>query len=43
VNLNTDPPFDRKPGDAPVLTDPEIRDVLAFLDTLTDGWQPAAR
>jgi cytochrome c peroxidase len=43
VNLNTDPPFDRKPGDAPVFTDPEIKDVLAFLDTLTDGWKPQAR
>lgn len=41
ANLNTDPPFDRKPGDAPVFTDAEIKDVIAFLDTLTDGWQPA--
>ncbi|PXW16859.1 cytochrome-c peroxidase [Paraburkholderia caballeronis] len=42
ANLNTDPPFDRKPGDAPVFSDAEIKDVLAFLNTLTDGWQPAA-
>jgi cytochrome c peroxidase len=40
--LNTDPPFDRKPGDAPVFSDAEIKDVMAFLDTLTDGWQPPA-
>ncbi|CAM2192334.1 cytochrome c peroxidase [Paraburkholderia kururiensis] len=42
-NLNTEPPFDRKPGDAPVLNAAEIRDVIAFLNTLTDGWQPAAQ
>lgn len=42
ANLNTDPPFDRKPGDAPVFTEPEIKDVLAFLNTLTDGWQSKA-
>jgi cytochrome c peroxidase len=42
ANLNTDPPFDRKPGDAPVFSEGEIKDVLAFLDTLTDGWQPSA-
>lgn len=43
ANLNTVPPFDRKPGDAPVITDTEIKGVLAFLDTLTDGWQSQAR
>ncbi|WP_408734552.1 cytochrome-c peroxidase [Paraburkholderia bannensis] len=41
-NLNTDAPFDRKPGDAPIYTEAEIKDVIAFLGTLTDGWQPAA-
>ncbi|WP_084069451.1 cytochrome-c peroxidase [Paraburkholderia heleia] len=40
ANLNTDPPFDRKPGDEPVFSNAEIKDVIAFLDTLTDGWQP---
>ncbi len=38
-NVNTDPPFDRKPGDKPALSDTEIADVLAFLQTLTDGYQ----
>ncbi|RKP52793.1 cytochrome-c peroxidase [Trinickia fusca] len=38
-NVNTDPPFDRKPGDAPALDDAEIRDVIAFLGTLTDGYR----
>jgi len=41
ANLNTDPPFGRKPGEAPVLSDAEIDDVVAFLGTLTDGWQPS--
>ncbi|WP_310630489.1 cytochrome c peroxidase [Paraburkholderia sp.] len=43
ANLNTDPPFDRKPGDAPVFSDAEIKDVIAFLDTLTDGWQASGQ
>ncbi|MFL6834484.1 MAG: cytochrome-c peroxidase [Xanthobacteraceae bacterium] len=42
-NLNQDPPFGRKPGDAPGLTDPEIDDIVAFLGTLTDAdLQPEA-
>jgi cytochrome c peroxidase len=41
-NLNTDPPFDgRKPGDKPALTDAETDDIVAFLQTLTDGYRPA--
>ncbi|MCX4141343.1 c-type cytochrome [Paraburkholderia sp. SEWSISQ10-3 4] len=39
TNLNTDPPFDRKPGDKPVLDEAEIKDVVAFLNTLTDGYK----
>ncbi|CAE6747348.1 hypothetical protein R69658_02551 [Paraburkholderia aspalathi] len=39
ANLNTDPPFDRKPGDKPVLDEAEIKDVVAFLNTLTDGYK----
>ena len=35
-----DAPFDRKQGDAPALNDAEIADVIAFLKTLTDGYQP---
>ncbi|HRL36217.1 MAG: c-type cytochrome [Ottowia sp.] len=39
-NVNTsEAPYDRVPGDAPALTDAEIDDVIAFLKTLTDGWQ----
>jgi cytochrome c peroxidase len=41
VNVNTtEPPYDRGPGDLPALTEPEIQDVVAFLQTLTDGFTP---
>jgi cytochrome c peroxidase len=40
ANVDTvDAPFDRKPGDAPALTDDEIKDVIAFLQTLNDGYR----
>lgn len=40
-NVNvTEVPYNRKPGDAPALSDDEIDDVIAFLKTLTDGYQP---
>lgn len=40
-NVDTiDAPFNRHPGDKPALTDDEIRDVIAFLGTLTDGYRP---
>jgi len=43
-NVNTsEPPYDRRPGDAPALTPGEIDDVVAFLRTLTDGWSAAPR
>jgi cytochrome c peroxidase len=42
VNVNVDPPFDRKPGEQPSLNQAEIKDVISFLKTLTDGWTPGA-
>ena len=40
-NVNTtEVPYNRKPGDQPALTSDEIDDVVAFLNTLTDGYQP---
>ena len=40
ANVDTvDPPFNRHSGDPPALTSGEIQDVIAFLDTLTDGYQ----
>jgi cytochrome c peroxidase len=42
-NVNREPPFDRGPGDEPALSAAEIDDVIAFLNTLTDGWtEPAS-
>ncbi|HEY9027442.1 MAG TPA: cytochrome-c peroxidase, partial [Burkholderiaceae bacterium] len=40
-NVVMTPPFGDKPGDPPRLTPAEVRDVVAFLGTLTDGWKPA--
>jgi cytochrome c peroxidase len=36
-----DAPLERRPGDQPALGEAEIQDVIAFLHTLTDGYQPA--
>lgn len=36
ANLNTDPPFGGRRGGRPALTEAEIRDVVAFMRTLTD-------
>jgi len=41
ANVNTsEAPYNRLPGDAPALSDAEIDDVIAFLQTLTDGYRP---
>ena len=32
-------PFNRKSSDGPALTEPEINDVVAFLQTLSDGYR----
>ena len=39
--VDAEAPFDRRPGDAPALSDDEIDDVVAFLRTLTDGFRSA--
>jgi cytochrome c peroxidase len=40
-NVNTEEvPYERHPGQAPRLDDAEIDDVIAFLGTLTDGYDP---
>ena len=41
-NINTDPPFGQERGGKPALTEAEIRDVVAFLKTLTDADQSTA-
>lgn len=35
----TDAPFDRKFGDKPAMTDQDMRDIIAFLQTLNDGYK----
>ena len=39
-NVNREPPFGRAPGTKPALDEGEIRDVVAFLKTLDDGYVP---
>lgn len=40
-NVNvTEAPYNRQAGQAPALSDTEIEDMLAFLSTPTDGYQP---
>jgi cytochrome c peroxidase len=34
-----DAPFDRKFGDKPAMSDQDIRDIIAFLKTLSDGYK----
>ena len=38
ANVDADPPFGGHPGDRPALSDDEIDDLIAFLQTLTDGF-----
>jgi cytochrome c peroxidase len=38
-NVNIEPPFDRHVGDQPRLSGDEIDDIIAFLQTLTDGYR----
>ena len=37
-NVNFEPPFDRKRGEQPALSDQDVADIVAFLRTLTDGF-----
>jgi cytochrome c peroxidase len=39
ANLDTKAPFDRQAGDAPALSEEDIADIVAFLETLTDGYR----
>jgi len=41
-NVNQEAPFGGKRGDKPALSEAEIRDVVAFLKTLTDGYRAPA-
>jgi cytochrome c peroxidase len=35
-----DAPFDVKPTDKPAMTDQDIKDIIAFIGTLNDGYHP---
>ncbi len=39
VDLDTRP-YHRRPGQRPALSDEEVDDIVAFLQTLTDGYTP---
>jgi cytochrome c peroxidase len=39
-NVNREPPFGGRPGQTPALSSDEIDDVIAFLNTLSDGYAP---
>jgi cytochrome c peroxidase len=40
LNVDVQAPFDRHMGDKPALGDADIRNIVAFLNTLTDGYDP---
>lgn len=39
-NLDRAAPFDRHAGDRPPFSERDIKDIVAFLNTLTDGYEP---
>jgi cytochrome c peroxidase len=39
-NVDTQAPFDRRIGDQPALSETDIRNIVAFLNALTDGYAP---
>jgi cytochrome c peroxidase len=41
ANVDIERPFGGHPGDEPALSEDEIDDVIAFLETLSDGFSPA--
>ena len=43
ANVDTQAPFDRHVGDQPALSEADIKDIIVFLQTLTDGYEVAAR
>jgi cytochrome c peroxidase len=40
-NVDQEPPFGRRAGEAPALSDNDVRDIVAFLNALSDGYEPA--
>jgi cytochrome c peroxidase len=42
-NVNTDPPFGGRPGGKPAMSEQDIDDLVAFLQSLNDGYKPLPR
>jgi cytochrome c peroxidase len=42
-NVDRQTPFDRHAGERPALSDADVRDIVSFLNTLTDGYAGASR
>jgi cytochrome c peroxidase len=40
TNLDRETPLDRHAGDQPSLSERDIKDIVAFLNALTDGYRP---
>ena len=43
ANVSHEVPFEPMPGGRPRLNEREIDDIVAFLNTLTDGWKPPGK
>ena len=43
ANIDYEPPFNKRLGETPAMSPQDIADIVAFLNTLTDGFEPAAR
>jgi cytochrome c peroxidase len=43
ANIDSQAPFDRHAGDQPALNEADIKDIVVFLQALTDGYEVAAR
>ncbi len=43
ANVDTQPPLDRHAGDRAALSDGEVADIVVFLRTLSDGYEPVVR
>jgi cytochrome c peroxidase len=39
-NIDVEAPFDKKRGDNPAMSEQDIKDIVAYLNTLTDGYVP---
>jgi cytochrome c peroxidase len=40
ANVDVQLPFDRRIGETPAMSEADIRDIVVFLQTLSDGYHP---